>query len=123
MTHAAVGATGTGLAYIYWNSGKREAAGDLLAGALEEAKTNMEDGAEDIFTPFNIASIYAVQGEKEQAYTWLLKSIDAGWLNYSALINDPLFECLHDDDRFKQMMADLKARVAEMRARAEEEIP
>jgi tetratricopeptide (TPR) repeat protein len=121
VPRAALGPAGIGLAYVYWNSGRGDEARDLIAEALGEAEADMEDGADDMFTPFNIASVYGLQGEKDLACSWLRKSIDAGWLNYLALMNDPLFECLHEDARFKDMMTELKAAVDEMRARADQQ--
>jgi hypothetical protein len=86
---------------------------------LEHVLAKAEQDSDDLFYPANIAAMYALQGNKEQAYAWLQRAIDVGWINWSMATIDPLFENLHDEERFKQMMAGVKARVDEMRARAE----
>jgi hypothetical protein len=48
------------------------------------------------------------------------KSIDAGWRTFRLGMKHPLLENLHEDEKFKQMMARVKAMVDEMRQRIEE---
>ncbi len=67
-----------------------------------------------------MASIYAVQGNKEEAVRWLQKAVDAGWREYHYASRYPLFENIRDDERFKRIMNETKAKVAEMRRRVEQ---
>ncbi len=66
-----------------------------------------------------MACLNAVQGNKEEAYEWLQKAIEAGWRQSHVALKDPLLENLHNDARFQQMMAQLKGQVDEMRRRVE----
>ena len=81
----------------------------------------LEEGDEFYGTYHTIAAIHAAQGEKEEAYQWLQKAIDAGYRDYRFASKNPLFESLHGDQRFEDMMADLKAMVDEMRRRLEDD--
>jgi protein kinase/serine/threonine-protein kinase len=120
LPEAAVGVPGIGLACIHWHGGEQQTAGELLAGVIEEAEGDIAEGTGGMFPKYSLARVYALQEEKEKAYEWLEKSIEAGWPNYNIAMIDPVFESLHNDERFKQMMADLKVKVDQMRARAEE---
>ena len=64
-----------------------------------------------------LASIHAIEGDRDQALEGLRQAIDAGWRHgwYTAL--DPNFESLHEDPEFKQILADLKRRNEAMRER------
>lgn len=62
-----------------------------------------------------IAAVHAVRGEKGAAYEWLEKALDAGFYQYAELEAHPCFESLHGEERFQEMMTEVKARVEEMR--------
>jgi hypothetical protein len=67
-----------------------------------------------------LATVHAVRGEKEEAYRWLEEAIEAGWRNYAPLLRDPIWADFHNEERFQQMMADVKAKVDVMRQRVRE---
>jgi protein kinase/serine/threonine-protein kinase len=108
------------LGYVYWKTGQKEKAQKLLQESLDLFQAQLEQGSEFSTVPYNIATIYAIQGNKEEAYKWLLKAIDAGWRHFRLGLTDPLLENLHEDAQFKQMMAQVKETVDEMRKRIEE---
>jgi len=112
----------TGLGYIYWKKGQLDEAQKLLNQALVLCQKQLEQGNESPEVPYNIAAINAIQGNKEEAYKWLKKAIDAGWRDFRLGIRDPLLESLREDEQFKQMMAQVKAMVDEMRKRVEKEL-
>lgn len=60
-----------------------------------------------------------MQGDKKEACEWLQKSIDAGWLDVRWISMDPLFDNLHDDACFKEMMAKLQTKVDAIRKEIE----
>jgi hypothetical protein len=68
----------------------------------------------------SMAAIYAVQGDKEEALRWLQKAVDAGWRWYRFLSRYHLLENIRDDTRFKRIIDDTKAKVAEMLRRVEQ---
>ncbi len=110
----------TGLGYVYWKTGRENEARRMFARSLKHDEKELELGNEDPSVPYDMAEIHAIQGNKAEAYKWLQKAIDAGWRNYRWAMTDPLLENLRGDDEFKQMIADVKAMVDEMRRRVEE---
>jgi TolB-like protein/Tfp pilus assembly protein PilF len=55
-----------------------------------------------------IATFYAIQGDKEQAIAWLTRAIDGGAPNYAWYRSD-FFAILHGDPRYRALMAKLLA--------------
>jgi len=107
------------LGFTYWKTGQKEKAQKLLQESLDLFQARLEQGGEFSTYPYDIATIYAIQGNKEEAYKWLKKAIDAGWRDFRLGIRDPLLENLQEDKQFKQMMAQVKEMVDEMRKRIE----
>ncbi|MCK4787306.1 MAG: tetratricopeptide repeat protein, partial [Desulfobacteraceae bacterium] len=110
----------TTLGYIYWRKEQEEEARKLFDQSLSLCQEQLEKGNESPSIPYSIASINAVQDNKGEAYKWLKKAIDAGWRDFRFGERYPLLENLHKDDQFKQMMAQVKEMVDEMRKRIEE---
>ena len=105
------------LGYVYWKTGKKDQAQKLLQSVLVTLKNEADSGDESWEVRRDIAGIYAILGNKEEALQWLQKAIDAGFLFFRYIARDPAFENLRDDERFKQIMDKTKARVDEMRKR------
>ena len=80
----------------------------------------IEEGADYPDPYYDLAAINAIQGHKEEAYNWLQQAIALGWREYPFTLNDPLFENMRHDERFRQMMAQIKAEVDAMRRRVKE---
>lgn len=55
----------------------------------------------------------AIQGNGEEALSWLSRAVDAGYL----AINDPTWAVLHSNPQFERMKAEVDARLAELRRR------
>jgi len=108
------------LGYIYWKAGRKDEARELFQRSLDRLHKRLEQGDESPGIGFSMAAIYAVQGNKEQALRWLQEAVDAGWRDYHYASRYPLLENVRDDARFKRMMDDTKAKVAEMRRRVEQ---
>jgi TolB-like protein/Flp pilus assembly protein TadD len=113
-------ASGVRLGYLYWRKGEKDKAQDLLNQILINCQNELEKGHEGWSFRLDIARIHAILDNKDKAYKWLQEVIDAGWTYYPITLRAPLFERLHEDERFKQMMAEVKAKVDEMRSRVEE---
>ena len=79
----------------------------------------LEQNNENWVIPYDIFAIHAIQNNKEEALRWLEQAIRSGWRNFRLSSMDPMLENLHDDERFKGMMADVEKMVADMRERAE----
>lgn len=68
-------------------------------------------------TAYNIASAYALLGEREQAIRWLEDAADNGFPCYPLIAADTQLDRLRDDPRFTAFMARLE-RDWEQRKRA-----
>jgi len=109
------------LGYIYWKAGRKDEARKLFQGNLDRLQKRLEQGDEGNNIGFSMAAIYAVQGNKEEALRWLEKAVDAGpWRNHNYISRYPLLENIRDDERFKRIIDETKAKVAEMRRRVEQ---
>jgi serine/threonine protein kinase len=109
------------LGYINWRTGQNEEAQRLFSQALEIAEGMLKEGSESREVPYYVAGINAVQGNKEGAYLWLKRAIDAGWRDYRLGSFDPLMENLRNDEQYKLMMATVKGMIDQMRRRTERE--
>jgi TPR repeat protein len=112
--------TGVGLAFIMLRDGKRSEAENLLARTAAAKQKTIKAGDERFDSRYDLARMYAIRGTKDEAYSWLQKAIDLGWRDYRMAQVDPWFENVRSDERFRQMMANVKGMVDEMRRRVEE---
>jgi len=110
---------GLGLGQILIREGKRGEAQRLLSQAKEALEEAVESGNGYVSVRYYLAAISAIEGNRMEAYGWLEKAIEAGWRDYQIGLIDPWLESLRDDERFKQMMAEVKAVLDEMRKRIE----
>ena len=108
--------------YLHWQRGDREKAEQLFARSFELNGKNRTEAGEKAspYRFYDIALVYATRGEKEEAYLWLQKAIDAGWRWYDIASKDPMWSDFHDEKRFQQMMGEVKAKVDVMRSRVRE---
>ena len=107
-------------AYILWKFNKRKEAEVIFRNAAQEAEEIIKQGNEEFNSPYILAQVNAVLGNKESAYKWLQQAINNGWRQYEMSLNDPLFENIRNDDRFKEMMDKLKLMVETMRKKIDE---
>ncbi len=86
------------LGYAYAAAGRRAEAQKALDELLLVAKKKY-------VSPYQIASVYAGLGEKEQAFAWLEKSYeerDGGLVGHIKV--DPRFDSLRSDPRFQDLL-------------------
>jgi hypothetical protein len=103
-----------------WKFNKRKEAEVIFRNAAQEAEEIIKQGNEEFNSPYILAQVNAVLGKKELAYKWLQQAINNGWRQYEMSLNDPLFENIRNDDRFKEMMDKLKLMVETMRKKIDE---
>lgn len=86
------------LGHAYAMSGQRAEAQKVLAELQETAKRRY-------VSPYDLATIYAGLGEKEQALAWLEKAYEdrSGWLGLWLKV-DPKFDGLRTDERFRDLL-------------------
>jgi serine/threonine protein kinase/tetratricopeptide (TPR) repeat protein len=108
----------TNLAYVHLQMGSRAETEVLLNDSIATDRRLAEKGNQDWSVPFDTACVHALRGEKDEAFLWLDKSIDAGWRGWPVGTRSPLLDSLRADPRFKQIESRLEAMVAQMRRRA-----
>ncbi len=79
-------------------AGDRRAADAALADLIAKAREGFA---------YQIAEVYAVRGEKDKAFDWLQISFDDRDAGMLSLAVDPLLRGLHDDPRYKNLLAKL----------------
>jgi len=108
------------LGYAYWKMGDQDRARPLFNETREYYENRIAKGDTSFRARVGMAAVHAVQGDKEVAYQWLQQAIDAGLTAHTELERHVCFENLHQEPRFQQMMAEVKAKVDVMRARVRE---
>lgn len=85
------------LAHAYAVAGRREQA---LALLLEGAEPNRRS----YFSPFALAVVQAGLGQRDQSFFWLAKAVEEGdrWL--PLIRSNYVFDSLHEDPRYKQLL-------------------
>jgi TolB-like protein/Flp pilus assembly protein TadD len=86
------------LAVAQYVVGDRRAADAALADLIAKAREGFA---------YQIAEVYAVRGEKDKAFEWLQISFDDRDAGMLSLAVDPLLRGLHDDPRYKNLLAKL----------------
>jgi tetratricopeptide (TPR) repeat protein len=107
-------------AFVLSKMNKKKEATVIFNKAYQEAEEIIKQGNEEFNSPYNLAQINAVLGNKDLAYKWLQQAINYGWRQYEMSLNDPLFENIRNEDRFKEMMNNLKQMVDIMRKKIDE---
>ncbi len=105
----------TGLGYVLWKSGKTDEARALFHEGMRENNELLRQGSELYKFGYDNASISAIQGNRDDAYQWLQRAIDAGWLYYRIGLVDPLFENIRNEEKYRLLMDRVKAKVDEQR--------
>jgi Tfp pilus assembly protein PilF len=75
-----------------------------LAQLTDAVKRNAEV---DPDIAYSVASVYALEEARDEAFEWLGRSIALGNENRPCFENDPNWAALRDDARFTQMMGRL----------------
>jgi len=93
---------------------------EVLEKAIAERMSWIEEGDDDPATRYGVACAAVAMGKKDEAYRWLEQAIDCGFVLARVAERDPLLAPLRDEQRFREMMAGLRAKVAKMRERVVE---
>jgi TolB-like protein/class 3 adenylate cyclase/Tfp pilus assembly protein PilF len=108
------------LAYAYERLGNPDRAEELYRAAERDALKQVEV-REDILPAYILAMVHAGRGDKDAALHWLDEAYRRGWRLRWYLAWDPLFESLHDDPRFEQLLERMDADLTRMRERVRRE--
>jgi len=92
----------------------------LLEEVVQKAHRLMDQGSEEPVLRREVAAVYAATGDRQRAYEWLERAIDSGWRLERVYVS-PLFESLHGEERFQQLMDRIDGDLERMKARVERE--
>jgi serine/threonine protein kinase/tetratricopeptide (TPR) repeat protein len=107
-----------GYMLILLKEGRKEEAYKMIDDALKRGINELAIRDKTCLDTGGIAELYAVRGNREEAYRWLTDFVNQA--NSAAGIEyDPAFETLRSEKRFQDLLSLGKAKAAEMRRRAE----
>jgi protein kinase/serine/threonine-protein kinase len=105
------------LGYLQWKAGQKEEAKKRLSDSLAFLRDEIAQGGG--WMRYDVASVYAVQGETDRAIEWLQRAVDGGYVWVERISIDPLLDTIREDARFKEIVAHLEIKVAEIRREIE----
>lgn len=92
-----------------------------LRGFLERARRELDRGADYPALRWEIGAAHAALGATDEAVRWLRRAYEAGYRLLHHARHDPMLDPVRDEPRFRRIMAEMEAEVAEMRERVIEE--
>jgi tetratricopeptide (TPR) repeat protein len=109
--------TRTALGYVYLKT-ERSREGRRLLEAIRDAELARVDSGRGYTFHYNLARIFAMLGDTDQAIHWLQVAIARGWPFYYTEMGrtDPMLESLLGNEDFERIMDELKARLDAERA-------
>lgn len=102
-------------AFILWKNNRKADALPIIKNILKENQAQIEQGSEEFTPAYELARVHAFQGHTAESQVWLKKAVDNGWLYYGWTLEDPLLESVRENNTFKQLIDQAKARVDAMR--------
>ena len=107
------------LAYVLWQLGEIEAANVLIDEASNALKRAIKNGNEYGHQFYLLAQADCIRGNRSEALRWLQLAFKSGVTFIRLVEMNPLLEDLRETQQFMEIVADMKARRAEMRERVE----
>jgi serine/threonine protein kinase/TolB-like protein/Tfp pilus assembly protein PilF len=107
------------LGYARLKTGDRGAALRLFEETERHYTERIARGDTSFRARVGIAAVHALRGDREAAYRWLQRAIDAGFYAYAELEPHPCFASIRGEERFRRMMDGVRARVEEIRRRVD----
>ena len=104
------------LGYILVKEGKRNQAEKILEKQKMLRNNYLKNGGQGPGAEYHLSLIYAIQGNKKEAFTHLQRAIDRGSVDYQATLIDPEFENIRNDEEFKKLITQMKAKVDEQKS-------
>jgi tetratricopeptide (TPR) repeat protein len=91
------------------NLGYARIEGDRPEASVEAFQRALELRYRPATTMYNLACAYSLMDRKDEAFTWLFKSLDAGFDGSGTLRGDDDLDNLRGDPRYRQALARAKA--------------
>jgi tetratricopeptide (TPR) repeat protein len=94
----------TSLAYILRKLGNTNESDALLQKSMTANHARLAEGRDSQGYPYDIASVYAIQGNNAEALKWLSKAVDAGWRKSGYTQRDPLLAGIRGEAEFRRII-------------------
>ena len=107
------------LALVLAKTGRAADAAELLDSLIASELGYIDAGNEHFGSPYTLAQLLAVKGEKEGSLHWLGVAVQRGLRRYRWCRLDPMFESVRDDERFDRLLASVEQEVERMRRLAD----
>jgi TolB-like protein/Flp pilus assembly protein TadD len=113
--------TSTLLAYAHLQLGDSATAYPLLDQSERYDRELWDRRMGWYLPPYDLARVYALRGDVDEALSWVRKSIRVGWawFYHNQGPNDPLLANIHDHPEFIAMMEEVRGLIDEQRIRLE----
>ena len=108
----------THLAYVHLRAGRHGDAAALFEESLATDRRLASEGTQDWSVPYDTACVHALRNEKDEAFRWLEKAVEAGWRGWPLGTQSPLLDSLRTDPRLHQLETRFETLVKQMRRRA-----
>ena len=102
-------------AYHLFKRGDTARATALWDEAMGAARKELEAGNEGPDVPLEMAAIYAVKRDHDEALRWIDEAYKAGDRHFREIRRDPFFAALRSDREFVRILQRMEDNVAEMR--------
>jgi TolB-like protein/Tfp pilus assembly protein PilF len=106
-------------AYYLQRAGATAEAEKIMDAIAAANRQSLIAGADSAVIYMQNAAINALRGNAAAALDELARAYDAGWRDGRTLAIDPLYASLRSEPRFVQLLANISADVAQMRARVD----
>lgn len=104
----------TSMGFIFWKMNHKKQAEELFIISQTQDQETLQQGSEWWGIAYDLAALNAIQGFRKEAYKWLEKAIENGFRFYAWAQIDPLLENLREEEKFKNIMKQLKTRLDEL---------
>jgi len=119
--HLSEGQSAVHLAYSYLQVEQFTQAKIIIDGFTQFLEKGRAKISNDPSYYYNFALINALNNNKSDTYQFLQGAIDAGWIRAWQADLEPILSEIKKEQQFTQMMGGIRARLANMRARMEDE--
>jgi serine/threonine protein kinase/Flp pilus assembly protein TadD len=101
------------LAYLNKKKSNINDAKNLIQTAKKKLENKFSEGDEFNHDALNMFYIGIIEGNKTEAYKWLNKAVDLGFMDYIGLSKNPITEDIRNEKQFNEVIQSLKDKVKE----------
>jgi tetratricopeptide (TPR) repeat protein len=109
--------------YELLRGGHTQASMLMVEQSETRARSLLQRGNETYYPRIELAAVYSLRGNRQQALEWLELAYASGARDFHALEIDPFFEKLRANSHFREITERMARDVAQMRERAREQLP